>query len=34
MINFASLFNQFRMGNNSISDLLEAPSTTVDRLLD
>lgn len=34
MINFASLFNQFRMGNNSLSDLLDSPTTSIDRLLD
>lgn len=33
MINFASLFNQFRI-NNSISDLIDAPGTTLDKLLD
>ena len=36
MINFASLFNQFRMGggNSSINELLENPTTTIGRLLD
>lgn len=33
MINFASLFNQFRMGS-SIGDLIDAPGVTIDRLLD
>ena len=36
MINFASLFNQFRMGggNSSINDLIDTPGTTLDRLLE
>lgn len=36
MINFASLFNNFRMGggNSSINDLINDPSTTMGRLLD
>lgn len=35
MINFASLFNQFRGGSNSpINDLIEQPDTDLDRLLD
>lgn len=35
MINFASLFSQFRSGSNSlISELLEQPDTDLDRLLD
>jgi|JI10StandDraft_1071094.scaffolds.fasta_scaffold196073_1 hypothetical protein len=34
MINFASLFNQFRINNNSIGDLLNTPNTTIDQLLD
>lgn len=33
MINFASLFNQFRMSN-SVADLIDAPGITLDRLLD
>ena len=36
MINFASLFNQFRMGggNSSINELIDNPNTTIRRLLD
>lgn len=36
MINFASLFNQFRMGggSSSLNDLIETPGTTLARLLD
>ena len=36
MINFASLFNTFRMGggNSSINELLENPTTTVGHLLE
>jgi hypothetical protein len=34
MINFASLFNQVRMSNNSITDLIDTPGVTLDRLLD
>ena len=36
MINFASLFTNFRMGggNSSINELLDAPTTTIDCLLD
>lgn len=35
MLNFASLFNQFRSQSNSgINDLLEQPSTKMTRLLD
>ena len=35
MINFASLFNQFRMGGSSIGDLIDSPGgVTLDRLLD
>jgi hypothetical protein len=34
MINFASLFNQFRMGGSSINDLIDSPDVTIDRLLD
>ena len=35
MINFASLFNQFRSQNNSgLNDLLEQSSTSIGRLLD
>lgn len=33
MINFASLFSQFRMSN-SVGDLIDAPGVTLDRLLD
>jgi hypothetical protein len=35
MLNFASLFNQFRSQPSSgLSELLENPSTTIGRLLD
>jgi hypothetical protein len=34
MINFASLFNQFRMNGSSIGDLIDAPGANIDRLLD
>ena len=35
MINFASLFNQFRGGSSSpINDLIEQPETDLERLLD
>jgi hypothetical protein len=34
MINFASLFNQFRMSGSSIGDLIDSPNVTLDRLLD
>ena len=35
MINFASLFNQFRGGSSSpVNDLIEQPETDLDRLLD
>ena len=35
MINFASLFSQFRGGSNSlVSELLDQPDTDLDRLLD
>lgn len=34
MINFASLFNQFRMGGSSIGDLIDSAGVTLDRLLD
>ena len=35
MINFATLFNQFRTGTNSpINDLIDQPDTDLDRLLD
>jgi hypothetical protein len=33
MINFASLFNQFRMSN-SVTELIDAPGVTLERLLD
>ena len=34
MINFASLFNQFRMSGSSIGDLIDSPNISLDRLLD
>ena len=36
MINFASLFSQFRGGSasSSINDLIDTPGTTLDRLLE
>jgi hypothetical protein len=35
MLNFASLFNQFRsQSNNGINDLLDQPATKMGRLLD
>jgi hypothetical protein len=33
MINFASLFNHFKMGS-SVGDLIDSPGVTLDRLLD
>jgi hypothetical protein len=33
-MNFASLFNQFRMSSSSVSDLIDGPGVTLDRLLD
>ena len=34
MINFASIFNQFRSQTGGLSELLDQPSTTMGRLLD